>query len=253
MKAIRKLIIVLTVSELVYSGNFVSGQDTTIEEIDCSAYQLDSIRTIFDSAYEVNLGLSVRLSNDSIINLISCSKHKLPKFRQDEVIKAISYYPELFDDQVVFKFKRIKGTMNARPDVLNLFRHRSSRKYLILINNNEGRHKGLDYSKLSFNCLVGWYGHELGHIMQYHEMNNWQTLIFSIKYMTSVKCVVQTERNIDAMAIRRGLGLEIYEGEQIIQKDNSISEKYKKRSMLNGLSDKVFICLWYNVFLGKVL
>lgn len=161
-----------------------------------------------------------------------------------EAYLALAFFPELFDKEIRVKYARINGTMNARPDLINFFRNKDNRRYILLINNNKGRHKGLKLNDISFNARVGWFGHEFAHLFTYQQMNNWQTIKFIIKYLISNKFIRKTERYTNTVAIERGLIFQVYQGEQFILLNNALSDDYRRRTIYRSLSYKEYICLW---------
>lgn len=162
-----------------------------------------------------------------------------------ECYLAFSYFPELFNNKVEVKYKKISATMNARPNLWNLFKKKVDRKYLLIINNNKGRHKGLELEDITFNARVGWLGHEFAHLLTYHQMSNCQTLAFAFKYFISNRFIRKTERYTNFLAIQRGLIFQIYQGEQFILLNTSLADKYRLRTIYRSLSYKEYICLWY--------
>ncbi len=225
-------------------------QNALVHEIKCNDITIDSsVISLFNTAYVLNK----LTENDTIKSSGSVNERlTVPEKINKEVILALSHFPELKDDRINFRYKRIRLTMNARPDVLNIFRTRSNRKYIILINNNKGRHKGINLNNISFNSRVGWYAHELGHIYHYHEMTNLQTVAFSVKYVISSKYVRKVERFINEIAIQRGLLFQIYEGEILLSETTAISSGYKRKAKFNSLSGEEFICLWWKNFMQQV-
>jgi hypothetical protein len=134
--------------------------------------------------------------------------------------------------------------MNSRPSPVNIFRKKANRRYTIIVNNNLGKYKCLPFEALSFNIKVGWLGHELAHTCEYETMNNWQTILFSIKYISSKKFVRRVERFTDVLTIKHGLAFPLYDGIDYLLKDSEIDEKYRKYAITNSLSLNEIKCLW---------
>jgi hypothetical protein len=166
-----------------------------------------------------------------------------PQIRLD-IISALNFYPELSNVRIQFKYKSIKQTMNSRPAPGNIFRSKAHRRYIIIVNNNQGKHKGLSFEKLSFNIKIGWVGHELAHICEYETFSNWETFWFAVKYVTSKQFVRKVERNTDLLTIKHGLAFPLYDGTDFLLRSNDISRKYREYAINNGLSLSEIKCFW---------
>ena len=118
---------------------------------------------------------------------------------------ALRYYPELKDTKISVRLKKIKSTMLAQPDADFIVKSRNDRKYRILINSSK-EYNGMNYQDLSFNSLVGWIGHELAHITDYHKKSNGQLIQFISHYLFSRKHLKHTENSADKETVKRGLG-----------------------------------------------
>lgn len=156
----------------------------------------------------------------------------IPESIKKEVIEAISFYPELYDTAIEFKFKDNikKSTMQAQPRFASFFKRKENREYVILISLNiqiEGEHFTME--DIPSDVKVGWLGHELGHVMDYRERTNFGMLIFGIKYLFSSAHIKEVERTADTYAIAHGMGDYILKTKNFILDNASLSEKYKER------------------------
>ncbi|KJJ37391.1 hypothetical protein [Aequorivita vladivostokensis] len=156
----------------------------------------------------------------------------IPESIKKEVIEAISFYPELYDTAIEFKFKENikKSTMQAQPRFASFFKRKENREYVILISRNiqiEGEHFTME--DIPSDVKVGWLGHELGHVMDYRERTNFGMLIFGIKYLFSSAHIKEVERTADTYAIAHGMGDYILKTKNFILDNASLSEKYKER------------------------
>ena len=155
-----------------------------------------------------------------------------PESIKKEVIEAISFYPELYDTAIEFKFKDNikKSTMQAQPRFASFFKRKENREYVILISRNiqiEGEHFTME--DIPSDVKVGWLGHELGHVMDYRERTNFGMLIFGIKYLFSSAHIKEVERTADTYAVAHGMGDYILKTKNFILDNASLSEKYKER------------------------
>jgi hypothetical protein len=170
---------------------------------------------------------------------ISVSENIAPEF-----FLALLSFPELIDKEIVVKYKSIQGTMNARPALVNIFRKKTDRKYILLINDNKGRHKGLELEEITFNARVGWFGHEFAHLYTYQQMSNFGTIVFTLKYLFSNRFTRKVERYTNLVAIKKGLTFQIYQGEQFILMNSALSDTYRRTTVYRALTYREYICLW---------
>ena len=168
----------------------------------------------------------------------------IPDEIKDVVLVSLSFYPELASTNICFKYESIDQTMNARPLIGNIFRSKNNRKYCIIINNNKGKHRGIEIASLSFNILIGWISHELSHIVEYEKLSNWQTLSFALKYVVFTSFNRKVERYTDFITIKHGLAYPLYDGVEYLLNDKSISNDYKRKIRENYLSLAEIKCLW---------
>lgn len=155
-----------------------------------------------------------------------------PKSLRDEVAQALSFYPELNDTPIEFKFKDNirKSTMQAQPRFSSFFKSKKNREYLILISRNiQIDDEEFTISDIPSDVIVGWLGHELGHIMDYSGRTNIGMLIFGIRYLFSSTHIKKVERTADTYAIAHGMGEYIIKTKDFILENADISEKYKDR------------------------
>ncbi len=156
----------------------------------------------------------------------------IPENIKKEVIEAISYYPELYDTAIEFKFKNNikKSTMQAQPRFASFFKLKENREYVILISRNiqiEGEKFTID--DIPSDVIIGWIGHELGHVMDYRNRTNVGMLIFGLKYLFSSAHIKEVERAADTYAIAHGMGDYILKTKNFILDNANLSEKYKER------------------------
>lgn len=180
---------------------------------------------------------------DSINSVVS-ERIRVPGNIAPEFYLALMSFPEIMDKEIEVRYKSIRGTMNARPSLVNLFRKNSERKYVLLINDNQGRYKGLELADITFNARVGWFGHEFAHLYTYQQMSNLGTILFTLKYLFSNRFTRKVERYTNLVAIKKGLTFQIYQGEQFILMNSSLSDTYRKTTVYRALTYREYICLW---------
>ncbi len=156
----------------------------------------------------------------------------IPESIKKEVIEALSFYPELYDTAIEFKFKDNikKSTMQAQPRFASFFKAKENREYVILISRKiqiEGEE--FTMSDIPSDVKIGWIGHELGHVMDYRERTNMGMLIFGLKYLFSPVHFKEVERAADTYAVAHGMGDYILKTKNFILENAHLSEKYKNR------------------------
>src|SRR5690625_4767656 len=77
--------------------------------------------------------------------------------------------------------------------------------------------------------MIGWLGHELGHVMDYRSRSGFGMMIFGLRYLYSKNYLKEAERRADSFAIRHGMGNYIIATKNFILNHSDISEKYKDR------------------------
>lgn len=146
--------------------------------------------------------------------------------------KALSFYPQLDDISIDFIFSDHiqKSVMQAQPRFTTLLGRRKYRTYVVKIR----RHfilKGEEMFiyELPEDVLVGWIGHELGHIMDYLGKNLWSMLLFGIGYLTSRSFIISAERVADMFAVNQGLGPYLLTTKDFILHKAGMPESYIRK------------------------
>lgn len=161
------------------------------------------------------------------------SEYKIiPESIKTEALEALSFYPELKETEIEFKFKENikKSTMQAQPRFSTIFKRKSKREYLILISRKiqiDGEEFTMD--DIPSDVKIGWIGHELGHVMDYHGRTNLGLIILGIKYLLFPSSIKKIERAADTFAIAHGMGDYILKTKNFILDNADLSEKYKNR------------------------
>lgn len=168
-------------------------------------------------------------NNDSIIIF----KNKLvPEAIVKEVQIALSHYPDLRETPIEFRFKKKikKSFMQAQPKFSGLFKNKKDRSYLIMISESfHIENEEFEISEIPSEVLIGWIGHELGHVMDYQDRSGFNLLVFGIKYLTSSGFIKKAERAADTFAVNHGMGDYILATKDFIINHAHLSEPYKAR------------------------
>lgn len=163
---------------------------------------------------------------------INLANKIIPDSIRKEAIEALTFYPELYETAIEFKFKDDikKSTMQAQPRFASFFKAKENREYVILISRKiqiEGEHFSME--DIPSDVKVGWIGHELGHVMDYRDRTNIGMLIFGIKYLFSSAHIKEVERTADMFAIQHGMGDYILMTKNFILENADLSHEYKER------------------------
>ena len=156
----------------------------------------------------------------------------IPKNIENVALRALEFFPMLYDTPIEFKFKKNikKATMQAQPKIGSLLNRKENRKYVIFISKNiQIDDKDFTINDIPSDVLVGWICHELGHIMDYQGRTNLGMVIFGAKYLFSSKSIKRVERTADMYAISQGTGEYILKKKNFILENPLISENYKER------------------------
>ncbi len=156
----------------------------------------------------------------------------IPESVKEEVMTALNYYPELVDTPIVFKFKPAmkKSVMKAQPVFSSLFLSKKKRRYIIFMSKDfriDGLHLRLE--AIPREVLIGWIGHELGHILDYKNRSSWNLINFGVRYVFFDDFIREAEIAADTNAVQHGLIKNILATKEFILSHADLSERYKAR------------------------
>lgn len=163
-----------------------------------------------------------------------------------ETYVALSHYPELRDTPIEFKFKKKiqKSFMQAQPKLSGLLKNKKNRSYFVMISEHiKIEDEVFDVKNVPSEVLIGWIGHELGHIMDYRERSSANMVWFGIKYLTSKKYIQEAERAADTYAVNHGLGKYIIATKDFILNHTHLADSYKARIKKLYLSQEEIMAL----------
>lgn len=170
----------------------------------------------------------------------------IPQSILDEAKTALSFYPELKDVRIEFKFKEDikKSFMQAQPQVSNLFKGKNDRSYFIFISSRFLiEEEEFTMADVPPDVLIGWLGHELGHIMDYRNKSAFGLMIFGMRYITSDNYIKEAERAADTYAVNAGMSEYILATKDFILNHSHLSDSYKERIARLYLSPEEIIVL----------
>lgn len=168
----------------------------------------------------------------SMSSLNNFAQKTIPESITKEAKTALNYYPELEDAAIEIRFKRNikKSTMQARPKFSSFFRTKNNREYVILISEKfKISNKEFSTKDIPSDILIGWIGHELGHIMDYQNRSKSNLIWFGVKYLFSDTHIVEAERAADTFAVAQGMESYILKTKDFILNHAEINQSYKLR------------------------
>jgi hypothetical protein len=125
-----------------------------------------------------------------------------------EIEKALSYYPDLEQTHIYFRWGRFarRSFMLAQPIVPTMFGKKENRHYQIIMKKRFFiKNKQFSNGRIPFDVIVGWLGHELGHILDYRDRSTWNLMWFGFWYYFSDAFIRKAEITADKNAAEHGL------------------------------------------------
>lgn len=166
------------------------------------------------------------------MNMVAFAQHTIPDEIASEAKIALSHYPELATTPIEFKFKKNikKSTMQAQPKFFSVFKSKKKRAYNILISEKIKIADSVYYTKdIPSEIMIGWLGHELGHVMDFQERSGLNLIGFGISYLTSKKYIRGAERRADSFAVAHGMEQYILATKEFILTKAGLAPQYVDR------------------------
>ncbi|MEJ2584328.1 MAG: hypothetical protein P8Z38_04600 [Robiginitalea sp.] len=119
--------------------------------------------------------------------------------------------------------------MMAQPVFADLFKPGKRRRYRVLVRRsfNLGGER-FTPSEIPPEIRLGWFAHELGHIVDYRDRSNWGLIRFGWQYIFSGRFRKSAERRADAFAVEAGFGPALIATKNFILNHTRLPEVYKK-------------------------
>lgn len=169
---------------------------------------------------------------------------EIPAVIEKNVLKALSFYPELKNTPIRFIFKtNIKtSVMQAQPVFRTLLAKRKNRTYRINISAHfKLTHSSIPIERIPDDVMIGWIGHELGHILDYESRTNTGMISFGCRYVLSPRYVKNAEIIADTYAVNHGLGNYIITTKRFILDHAELPQSYKNKIARLYLSPDVIV------------
>lgn len=146
--------------------------------------------------------------------------------------EALDNYPKLNDVNIRFEFKDQIGNnfMQALPEVSTLFKDAKKRTYLVRMTSEmEVDNAVIPVSEIPHEVLVGWFAHELGHVMDYLDRGWADMTWFGIKYWWSEEFKIEAERTADLFAIEHNCADQLICTKKYILNNSSLPAPYLQK------------------------
>ena len=169
---------------------------------------------------------------------------EIPATIEANVLQALSFYPELKTTNIRFIFKEnIRGSvMQAQPVFRTLLRSRKKRRYRVNISSYFRLiSTQMPIVSIPDEVMIGWIGHELGHILDYEQKSAGQLASFGYRYFVSPTYVKQAEMIADTLAVERGMGKYIIATKRFILDHAELPQAYKDKISRLYLSPDIIV------------
>ncbi|MDB5242487.1 MAG: hypothetical protein JWP57_3112 [Spirosoma sp.] len=168
---------------------------------------------------------------DSELAAFSTNKIIPPVIKRNVLI-ALACYPELMNTHIRFVFRQNlrSSVMQAQPVFKTLLTKKANWAYQINISALfRLTHTAIPIHQLPDPIMIGWIGHELGHIMDYESRSTMGMIEFGLGYFLSSDYVKRAERTADDFAVGHGLGPYLIQTKQFILNHAELPQAYKDK------------------------
>ena len=134
----------------------------------------------------------------------------IPKEFEEQVLIALSYFPELKNINIKFRLKNRLTPLATRPNLISILKNAKKRTYIITISTKSTSYLDvIIFKNLNYNAQIGVLGHELSHVSNF--INNGFGKMFHVISIEifSKKRVNDFEYNTDLNCINHGLGYQL--------------------------------------------
>jgi len=180
----------------------------------------DNIKAQSDSATTFSPDYNI----DSLKKNYGQNKELLKEYEL-QTLSALSYYPELSEENIRFTYGAINSTAQTTVTVGSILK-KINKQYIIIIN-NDLKKTGLLLSDASFNEQVALIGHELAHVVDFQDRGFFDMVWWGISYLI-VKQRTRIEIRADLTTIRHGLGWPLYQWADFVLNHSSANRRYLK-------------------------
>lgn len=180
-----------------------------------------SATTLAQNNYSIVLD---KYNPDSLEKNNGTNKKFLPEIKTAALI-ALSWFPELKDDAIIFKYKNINSTARTTMTLPSLFE--SNNKTFIIYINNDSSRNGIALQDIPEAAMVGLIGHELAHVKIFKQKRFFELLFWGFKYLFQ-KQQKKLEIQTDELTIKMGLGWPLFAWADYVINHSHAKESYIK-------------------------
>lgn len=173
------------------------------------------------------------LNNEKLMFLKSnFGKDKtMPKEFENQILMALSYFPELKETKIKFKLKNRKTPLATRPTYFSMLRSAKKRTYIITISKKSTHYlNAIVLKNIGYNAQIGVLGHELSHISDYINKGFGDMFAVATNEVFFKKKVDNYEFKTDLNCINHGLGY------QLLDWSIQVRENLKKDNWLGAVN-----------------
>jgi len=144
--------------------------------------------------------------------------------------ETLAAYPELRGRPIYLRKLSLKrSTMRAQPVINSSFFRRAARHYRVDFSDHLEVTRHVCVQELPKEVVVGWFAHELGHIIDYLKRPVMGMISFGLGYALWSRYMREAERRADTIAVNRGFGQEILATKEYLIQHTTLPPHYKSR------------------------
>jgi hypothetical protein len=133
----------------------------------------------------------------------------IPPAFEKQILIALSYFPELVNTEIEFRFEHTNTSFSTRPSIVSILKRSSRRKYIITISDSsKEKLVPLQLKNLDFNAQIGVLGHELSHAADFTRKNSFGLLRVAFGNLSN-RFLDRFERYTDSLCIAHSLGYQL--------------------------------------------
>lgn len=145
-------------------------------------------------------------------------------------METLMAYPELHGRPIYLRKLAMKrSTMRAQPVINRSFFRRKKRHYRIDFSNHLNVTQHVVVQDLPKEVVVGWFAHELGHIIDYLNRPVLGMISFGLGYALWSRYMRKAERVADTIAVAHGFGDEVRATKNYLLEHATLPAHYKER------------------------
>ncbi len=150
----------------------------------------------------------------------------IPKEISNQVLLALSFFPELKYAKIKFSLCERHSPLSSRPTFISCFKRKRNRKFVISISTKTSEKLSpILFENLPYNAQVGVLGHELSHVSDFASRGFFGLIRIGVGHV-SKKFMDNFENKTDMICIRHGLGYQLMEWSKYVRTALQIQEWY---------------------------